>query len=130
MIAVLAALSIESPAFGQSKATCAAYMKADASFRAIPVVRDWGVLIEIERENQDLERKAALNRALMAVGQTPMFKLALKQLRREQRKAYRESVVTDRQAMFDLVMADIERCKERIGYENWPNTRNPKGMRR
>lgn len=63
MVPALTVLPIGGEAIGQSKATCAAYMKADATYAAIPDIQDMRVLIDIEVRTRDPKRKAALKSA-------------------------------------------------------------------
>lgn len=76
-------------------------------------------------EKQEL--LGALDRAIKALEKSTAFKRAGENARRAHRKAYRGPVVKDERAMADLVGADRRRCKNRIGYRNWPGPRNSKG---
>ena len=119
----LIASAVASPAPGQSNATCAAYMKADAAFYAISDVRDVSLLAYLQHEIADPERRAALKTITKFVRQSPLFSIYVEHLHRAYREAYEGPVVKERRAMSDLVMADVERCKQRIGYERWPKPR-------
>ena len=127
LLVAIVALSITSPVFGQSKATCAEYMTADATYSAIPEIQDMNLLFEIEMATQNPKRKAALGRLLKLIARSPMISLYNRYRLDAYRRAYRGPVVENKRAMYDLVMADRNRCRERIGLENWPNPRNVKG---
>lgn len=142
-IAVLAALSITaSPAFGKSKATCAAYMAADAKLFSTPAIRDQSLLerallivatrdrlseLSARQRAEKNEMIGALERAMSALRKSPASKMAYETARHARRKAYRGPVVEDQRTMRDLVWKDVRRCKERTGYKNWPSFWYPEG---